>query len=185
MEKKNSRLLVFAIPFGIVLLGLVIYQYGFEEVRKERASIKEMQMAKWKTLTKSIAVINEKPSLETKLTELKEERKNDTSKLFEAQTTSLAANALSDTVKGIVTGRGGSISSERVEKPDDLGSFKIINVTMDIVLPDVRALNDVIYGIETRTPYIVVKELDTRVRNFREPRELMAKLRIAALTVGK
>ena len=56
---------------------------------------------------------------------------------------------------------------------------------MDIVLPDTRALSDVIYGIETRTPFIVIKELDSRVRNFKEPRELMVKIRVAALTGGK
>lgn len=56
---------------------------------------------------------------------------------------------------------------------------------MDVVLPDTRALSDVVYSIETRTPYIIVKELDTRVRNLREPRDLMVKLSVAALTRGR
>jgi hypothetical protein len=46
-------------------------------------------------------------------------------------------------------------------------------------------LSDVLYAIETRTPHFIVKEVDVRVRNFREPRELMVKLRVSALTIGK
>lgn len=75
--------------------------------------------------------------------------------------------------------------SERVEKTDDLGKLKVVNVAMDISMPDIRALSDVIYNIETRTPYITINELDIRVRNFKEPKELMVKLRVAALTLGK
>lgn len=184
MEQKN-RILGFAIPVIVVLLGLLAYQYGYEMVRGEMASLKEMQLAKTKTLEKYVSIIAEKPILESRLTALQERIKADSSKIIDAQTPSLAANTLEDTVKSIVTGRGGSISSERVERPDDLGKYKVVNVTMDLVLPDTRALSDVIYGIETRTPFIVIKELDSRVRNFKEPRELMVKIRVAALTGGK
>ncbi len=183
--EKRSNILIFAIPVVVVLVGLLIYQYGYEEVQTEMASVRDMQATKMRTLQKYVTIIAEKPELETKLATLKEKRKADESKMIEAQTASLAANSLEDTVKGIVTGRGGSISSERVEKPDDFGKFKIVNVSMDIVVPDTRALNDIVYGIETRTPYIVIKELDARVRNFREPRDLMVKLRLSALTGGK
>ena len=184
MEKRN-RILGYAVPFIIVLVILVAYDYGYEKISTEMASIKETQLAKTKTLQKYMTIISEKPALESKLAALKEKRKADESKIIDAQTPSLAANTLEDTVKSMITGKGGSISSERVEKPEDLGKFKVVNVTMDVVLPDARALSDIIYNIETRTPYIVVKELDTRVRNFKEPRELMVKLRIAALTGGK
>ena len=72
-----------------------------------------------------------------------------------------------------------------MEKPEDLGAFKVINVSIDTVLPDMKALGEILYGIETRTPYLVAKELDARVRNFREPRELMVKFKISALIAGK
>jgi len=88
-------------------------------------------------------------------------------------------------VKGIVIGRGGVISSERVGKPAEFGNFRTVNVTIDAVVPDVRALGDILYSIETRTPHLVVKELDTRVRNFRDPKELMVKMDIIALTGGR
>jgi hypothetical protein len=183
--ERNKRLLRIAVPLIVVLCCLVGYQYGYEKVRAEMAALKEMQIAKSRTLEKYMSVIAEKPFIEAELVSLKERRAAGDSKMINAQTPSLAANTLEDIVRGIITGRGGSISSERVEKPDDLGEFKIVNVSMDVILPDTRALTDVVYSIESRTPYIVIKELDGRVRNFREPRDLMVKLRISALTGGK
>lgn len=184
MEQRN-RLLKFAIPVIVVLFVLVAYQYGYERIRAEMSSVREMQAMKFRTLEKYITVVAERPIIEARLASSKEQRKADDAKIIEGQTYSLSANTLEDIVRGIITGRGGSISSERVEKPDDLGAFKVVNVSMDVVLPDTRALSDVIYSIETRTPYIVVRELDVRARNIREPRELAVKLRIAALTGGK
>jgi len=184
MEQRN-RLLKFAIPVIVVLFVLVAYQYGYERIRAEMSSVREMQAMKFRTLEKYITVVAERPLIEARLASSKEQRKADDAKIIEGQTYSLSANTLEDIVRGIITGRGGSISSERVEKPDDLGAFKVVNVSMDVVLPDTRALSDVIYSIETRTPYIVVRELDVRARNIREPRELTVKLRIAALTGGK
>ena len=53
------------------------------------------------------------------------------------------------------------------------------------MIPDSRILSEVLYSIETRTPFLVVKELDARVKNYRDPRELMVKLDVSALTGGK
>jgi len=184
MKKKNS-LLIAAIPVLIILAGLTAYQYGYQGVRREMNSIKELEESKTEMLEKYIALIAEKPNLEKKLEHLKEERKNDESKLIEAQTLSIAAASLQETIKALVTGRGGSITSERVEKPDTLGNLKVVNVSIDAILPDTRALSDLLYGVETRTPYLVIKEVDTRVRNFRDPRELMVKIRVSALTGGQ
>jgi len=184
MKKKNN-LLIAAIPVLIILAGLTAYQYGYQGVRREMNSIKELEESKTEMLEKYIALIAEKPDLEKKLESLKEERKTDDSKLIEAQTLSIAAASLQETIKTLVTGRGGSITSERVEKPDTLGNLKVVNVSIDAILPDTRALSDLLYGVETRTPYLIIKEVDTRVRNFRDPRELMVKIRVSALTGGQ
>jgi hypothetical protein len=183
--KSKSKLLVMAIPVIIVLAGLVAYQYGYQGVKGEMSSMKEMQASKTKMLEKYIELIAEKPDLERKLEILKEERKTDDSKIIEAQTLSIAAATLQETVKALITGRGGSITSERVEKPDTLGNFKVINVSIDAIVPDTRVLSDLLYGVETRTPYLIIKEVDTRVRNFRDPKELMVKIRVSALTGGQ
>jgi hypothetical protein len=142
-------------------------------------------MMKTKTLEKYVTLISEKPALEKQLASLKETRKDDDSKLIEGQTLSLAGASLQDTVKDIVTRSGGTISSERIGKPEDLGKFKVITASVDTVLPDPRALRDILYSIETRTPYLTVKELDVRIRNYRDPRELVVKLDVSALTSAR
>lgn len=169
----------------VILLVFVGYQYGYVAIHSELAGISEAQATKKKTLEKYISLIAEKPSLEKKLASLTAERKASSSKLIEGQTLSLTAASLQETVKAQISSHGGTISSERVGKPEDLGKFRVISVTIDSVVPDPRSLSDILYSIETRTPYLVVKEIDTRVRDFRNPRELMVKLDISALTAGK
>jgi len=182
---KLSNILFLAIPFIAVLLGFVAYDYGYLRLQAELSSMREMETLKIKTLGKYITLIAEKPRFENKLASLRERRKADESKLIEGQTLSLAAATLQENVKTIITGRGGTISSERVEKPEDLGPFKVITISIDSVLPDTRVLTDILYAIETRSPSLFVNEMDARIRNFREPRELMVRLRVSALTMGK
>jgi len=174
-----------AIPLMVILLGVVVYRYGYVRVRAELKTIKEDQAISMKTLEKYITLISEKPELEKKLASLTEKRKADNAKLIEGQTPSLVAAALQDTVNGIVKSRGGTITSERVGKPDDLAKFKVITVSMDSTFPNVSVLSDILNSIETQTPSLVVKELDVRVRDFRNPKELMVKMDISAITSGK
>jgi len=182
---KKSKTLMVSIPLMVILVGLLTYEYGYLKIQSELATIREEQAIKTRTLQKYISLISEKPSLEKKLAALKETRKADDSKLIEGQTPALAAAQLQDVVKSSITGRSGTISSERVGKPEDFGKFKLISVSVDAAIPDSRVLSEVLYSIETRTPYLIVKELDVRVRNYRDPRELMVKLDVSALTGGK
>ncbi len=85
----------------------------------------------------------------------------------------------------MITARGGSISSERVEKPEDAGTFKLITVTLGRRSSDTAALVEVLYAVETQTPYLVARELDARIRNFREPRDLTVRLKVSGLTGGR
>ena len=181
----KSRTLVFAIPLMVVLAGILLYQYVYLSIESEVSSIKESQSMKTRTLEKYMAFIAEKPDMEKQLASLKEERKAEDSKLIEGQTISLAAASLQDIVKDTVSRSGGSISSERIVKPEDLGKFKTISVSIDTVLPDTRVLRDVLYSLETSTPYLAIKDVDIRVRNFRDPREQTVKLEISALTANR
>lgn len=181
---KKSRTLIFTIPLMVALIGYFIYEYGYLRVQSDVAALKENEAVKAKTLQKYITLISEKPEIEKQLAALKETRKADESKLVEGKTLSLAAAALQDMVKDIVTRGGGTISSQRVGKPETLGNFKVITVSIDTILPDPRALRDILYSIETQTPYLKIKQVDIRVRNFRDPREQVVKLDVSAITSG-
>ncbi len=182
---KKNRTLILTIPVMMILVGLIFYQYIYLGVQKELMTMKESQAIKTKTLEKYVNLIAEKPEIEKNLASLKETRDAEDAKLIEGQTPSLAAANLQERVKEIVIRNGGTISSERVGKPEDLDSFKVISISIDTVLPDTRALSDVLYAIETQTPSLNVKELDIRVKNFREPRELVVKLDVSALTSSR
>lgn len=183
--KQRSRLLIYAVPVIAVLAGVCVYQYGFVKARREMASLRQTAAGREMVLVKCMEMIAERTRLVNRIEILQEKRKAAASKIIEAQTLTLSAAALQETVKGIIIGRGGSITSERVEKTEELGKFLVVTVSVDAVIPDMRALSDVLFGIETHTPYIVVREADTRVRNFREPGELMVKLRLSSLGGGR
>jgi hypothetical protein len=182
---KRNKTLLFAVPLMLVLVCIVVYKYGYLGIRAETASVREEENLRGRLLQKYMMLIAEKPQIEQEIASLKAERKSDDSKLIEGQTPSLAAATLQETIKGIIVQKGGTISSERVGPPEDLGKFKSINVSIDAVLPDVAALSEILYSIETRTPYLVVKEIDTRVRTPRKSNDLLVKIDIAALTGGK
>ncbi len=180
----KNRTLVVAIPLMVILFGFLVYEYVYVRIKTEVGSIKESESMKTKTLEKYISLIAERPQMEKRLTALKDARKADDSKLIEGKTLSLAAATLQDMVKDIVTHSGGTISSQRVGKPEDLGKFKVITVSIDTILPDARALRDILYAVETRTPYLEIKDVDIRVRDFRNPREQVVKLDVSAITAG-
>jgi hypothetical protein len=184
MKTQKSKVLLYAVPVAMVLLGLLVYEYGYLRLQSEVAGIKEVQSMKIRTLEKYVQLIAEKPEIEKQLSSLKEGRKADESKLIQGTTFSLAAETLQDMVKDIVTRGGGTISSQRVGKPEDFGKFKLITVSVDTILPDSRSLRDILYSVETQTPYLFVKETDVRIRNYKDPRELVVKIDVSALTTA-
>jgi len=178
---KRNRLLIWAIPFIIIMTGYAVYEYGITGIYVQSDEIREQQNVKMKMLKKCYALLAQKPLLEKQLVELKQARSNDDVKLFTAQTLVIASANLQNAVKDIIAGRGGVINSERVEKAVEDGKFKTISVSVDAVFPDIRTLSDTLAAIETQTPYLVVKEVDVRVRNYAQPKDLLVKLKVAAL----
>lgn len=182
--KNQSKVLLVAVPLMILLLGAVIYQYGYQRVRADMAELDEAASVKEKLLQKYMGMIADRPSLETELATLKETRKAETLRMIEGQTASVAAATLQSHLDALIASMGGSIVSKRVEKIEESGKFKLITVTMDAVLPDTRALSDALYAIESQTPSLAVRELEVRIRNYREPRDLSVKLKVSGLTEG-
>jgi CBS domain-containing protein len=182
---KKNKILIFAVPLMIILICVVVYQYGYRSIRAKTAFVKEEQDIKLKLLERYMALIAEKPLIEKQISLLKAGRKSDDSKLIEGQTSPLAAAALEGIIKDVVVAKKGIISSQRASKPEELGKFNVITVSIDAVLPDANALSEILYSIETRTPYLVVKELDIRARHIVSQKDLMVKMDISALTGTK
>ena len=177
----KSKLLIISIPVIILLAGFLVYEYFITDVYRQAEEMKDQHDAKMKMLNKYAALLGQKPMLEAQIAELKQTRKNEEAKMMSGQTVAIASANLQNTVKGIITGREGVVNSERVEKMEEMHKFKVISVAVDAVFPDIRALADTLVAIETQTPYLVVREVDVRVRNYNNPRELIVKLKVAAL----
>ena len=184
-RKKRNRFYLIAIPLIAVLACFVVYDYGFQRLETEQNDLKETKRVKMRTLSKYISAISEKPQLEKRIAELKELKTTQNRKMIDGQTVSIAAANLQNTVRNMITSRGGNISSERVEKPEDLGKFKQVCISVDTIIPDSAALSGILYAMETQTPYLLVKELDSRIVNYNKPKELFVKFRVAALTSGR
>jgi hypothetical protein len=189
---QKSRTLIIAIPVMVILVSLVIYQYGYIRISTGLAEISEERDLKLDLLNKYNSLISEKPRIEKELALLREERQADNAKLIEASSLSIASATLQKIVKEIILGSGATIKSQRVNKMEDYGPFKVITVSIDTEMPDAGVLGDILYSIETSTPYIVVKGLDVRVRKARAVRgkkrgqdKLTIKLDLSALSAGK
>ncbi len=185
LRTKRNKFLFIAIPIVVLLSVFAFHEYVFLNLRAERNSILEAEKIKMKTLEKYAGMIAQKPQFEKRLSEVKDLRSAQNSKLIEGQTVSLAAANLQSTVRNLITSRGGNISSERVEKPVDIGKFKMIIINVDTVLPDSRALSNILYAIETQTPYLVIRELDSRIVNYSKPKDLLVKFKVSALAATK
>jgi hypothetical protein len=182
---KKSKLPGLAVPVFVILAVFLVYEYGFLQLSSESSILEEKREAGLKTLRKSMELVSRKGEFEAKLNSLREMRKAEEAKIINGPTPTIATASLQNTLKGIIASRGGTIISERAEKPEDVGKFKTIGVTINAVFPDSRVLGDTLYAIETQSPYLNVKELDIRPKNYREPKELMVNLKITGLTAGK
>lgn len=182
--KRQSKLLLVAVPLIVLLSGAVAYQYGYRQVQTELAAREDAAAVKLKLLQKYRSLIAAKPRLEAELAALREARQAQEAKIIAGQTASIAAATLQSNLDALIASMGGTIASKRVEKIEDAGEFKVITVTVETLLPDARALSDTLYAIESQTPSLAVRELEVRIRTFKEPRELSVKLKVSGLTGG-
>ncbi len=182
---KRNRLLPFLLPLLILAGVALVYQYGYLQMNEEVASLKQEQDLRQRHLTKQVRMLSEKSSLEAGRAALTERRKAENVKIYEGQTPQIVAAAIQEAVKGIITEKGGTVSSGRQAGVETTGSFTTVTVAVDAILPDVTALSDLLYAVEHHTPALVVRDLDVRVRNLRVPKDLSVKITLAGLTAAR
>jgi hypothetical protein len=214
--KRNKKLLIVAIPVLVVLCALFFYEDVYLGVQSRIESIRGDQDLKMKMLKKYDYLRYQRPEFEKQLAELRERAKAQSVRFVPGEPVSIASANLQALVKGIIIERRGTLTSERIAKPEDLekappqqqqtavaaapgkvqtlkkaplsaepSRIQVVSISIDATLPDISALSDILYSIETRTPDLVIKELDVRVRNFREPRDLLIKMDVIGLYEGK
>ncbi|RMG58404.1 MAG: hypothetical protein D6713_07835 [Deltaproteobacteria bacterium] len=178
---SRRSILPYALPVAVFLLLLLVYQYGARGLSAGGDSLRQEKEMKLRTLRKQMALLAREKLLEEELGRLKILEKATRTRLLSGETFSLAAANLLKMVKENITSLGGRVTSERVEKPEEKGPFTVVQVGIDAVVPDAKALRDLLYSLETRTPYIVIRSLDVRIADYRAPRELIVKMRLSGL----
>lgn len=182
---KKAKTLLLTIPLAIVLLGLFVYQYGYLEIQRKASSIADEQDMKLKILNKYIIRISEIPQLDEKITLLKDSRLLYEGELIPGETAAIASASLLEIVKGVVSGRGGVILSEQMGQLVESDNFMVVSINVQASVPDVGALSDILFSLETQSPSLFINDIDVSIRDYRNPRELLMKLQISGMTNGK
>ena len=177
---RNSKRMIMFLLLAI-LAASVLYEYGILGVLERANAIGEQEDMRMKTLGKCAALIAQIPVMEKGLPELEQVRKGEAVKMIPGETLAVASANLQNSIKAIIMARNGVINSDRMERPEKTGPFQIVTTTVDTVFPDIRALSETLAAIETQTPYLVVRELDVRVRNYSDPRDLIVRMKVSAL----
>ncbi|MDA8388849.1 MAG: hypothetical protein M0Z58_09340, partial [Nitrospiraceae bacterium] len=129
---KKGMLLKVLVPTALILAALVFYQNVLMKNGDSLAALKDREAAAARALKKYGRLIREKPLIEKKLESMKESRIAREADIFEGQSLSIASAALQETVKNIVSGGGGAVSSERIGKTGPLGGFMVISASFEI-----------------------------------------------------
>jgi len=184
METPKKKLVPLIIVC-LILVGLTAYDYGYRNVIERMSEIKEARFVKERTLNKYATLVAQKGNLAKELVELKEELKNEEARLPEWQGPALAAANLQNTVKEVVSSNGGNITTERVNKSETRGNYKIVSIGMDMIVQDTSVLTAILFGIESKSPYYKINNLDIRVNDLKAPREMTVRLDVSAMMKGK
>jgi general secretion pathway protein M len=104
------------------------------------------------------AEIAMRPELETALKDLRQ-RAAATPGLITSDSVALAQAQLQDEVKSIVTDNQGEVRTAQIVPSTTVDGFQVIAIQYDLGVPMAK-LRDLIYAIETRSPYLFVDDAD-------------------------
>jgi Tfp pilus assembly protein PilO len=178
---QNKRLLI-GIALALVLTLLVVYQYGYSYLRSNMEMLQEERELKLKTIQKYRKILSVSEGIDKELAELRKTLQEEELRLIPGETPALASANLQERIKNLITSNKGRIRSERVEKTKAYGPYKEISVSLDAEFDSIEHLSDVLYSIEAGTPFMVIKELNIRLRNYRYPGSLIVRLKVSGLS---
>lgn len=176
-RKKAILVSLLILSFSLWLLHDYVYVPFLE---KSRLVHDEIEMKAW-MLNKYLAIEAGIDGLKKKYDEVKQERKEVNSKMLKGKTSSLAGAELQNIIKDIIKSKDGSITSERINNTEERGGVKLVSVRLDAELNNPSTLYEIMYEMASRTPTIIVDNLEVRVRNVRKPGPVKVQLQVSAL----
>lgn len=182
---KNSKILTIVLPLTAILVCYAAYEYGYVTLASSIMELRETREQKEKMLFKYVAAISKRQQIASTLHFLRPVKTNNDEGIIKEPLPTGAMKNLRSTLKEIITRNGGQMNGDKDTQPVKSGLYLIYETEVDTMLPDTRALNEIVYAIESHTKYMVIKNMDVRVTNPNFPRELAVKFKIAAIGIGR
>ncbi|MGF1615001.1 MAG: type II secretion system protein GspM [Gammaproteobacteria bacterium] len=132
--------------FGVVHPLWRTYYANQEQIEDHRENIARFQR-----------IAAEQHVLEQRVEGLSQQRKL-VRYTLDAESPTLAAAALQDRVKSIVEQSGGRLTSTRILPVSNVGPFAQVAVNVQMRV-STKALQDVLYGLESGAPYLLIENL--------------------------
>ncbi|KJU85933.1 General secretion pathway M protein [Candidatus Magnetobacterium bavaricum] len=179
----SRRKIITSVLIMLLLAIGVLYDNVYRVARERKEDVADRKALKIKKIKDYRTTVAQKETLE----EIHEEYKKNvdliTNYVIHGKTPALAAADLQSIIQSTLTPRGGNITRFNVKPTENTPPFQVINVEMDVTCPTISVLNDILYEIETRKPFLFIKKLDIRPVNLILPIELIVNFEVSALTM--
>ncbi len=166
----------------ILVLGLaIIFDNVYRVAEERKEDVADRKTLKVKKIKEYKAIVEKKKELEEIHEDYKKTLELINNYVIHGKTPALAAADVQNIIQSIITPRGGNVTRFNAKPPDNTPPFQVINIEMDATFPNISVLNDTLYPIETRKPFLYVKKIDVRPVNYMVPIDLMVNFEISAL----
>ncbi|MBF0338980.1 MAG: hypothetical protein HQL05_14260 [Nitrospirae bacterium] len=179
----SRRKLIILIVLMLVLAVGVFYDNVYRVAMERKDDVADRKALKIKKIKDYRATVAQKKTLEEIHEDYKQHIEQITNYVIHGKTPALAAADLQSIIQSTITPRGGNITRFNVKPPESTPPFQVINIEMDVTCPSISVLNDILYEVETRKPFLYIKKLDIRPVNLILPIDLIVNFEISALTM--
>lgn len=182
--KISSRDKKFLIAGGVAVVLFVVIRFGvftfYDSYSEKKKEIVFME----NTLQRYQNFVEEEEHLQKRLTELTSESGRIDANFLRGDTTSLAASDLQRIIDSVVLQSNVEVQSVRVLDPDDKEEY--VKIPLQIIfIADLERLSRFIQGVEASDKLLTIPELRIRVRNIRQPEEILVTVQIAGIMKNK
>ncbi|MBF0537050.1 MAG: hypothetical protein HQL03_02225 [Nitrospirae bacterium] len=179
---SRKKLIISVLAILLLALG-IIYDNVYRVAQERKDEVADRKALKIKKIKEYRAIVAQKKTLEGIRADYKKNMDQVTNYVIHGKTSALAAADLQSIIQSTITPRGGNITRFNVKPPESTPPFQLVNVELDVTCPNISVLNDILYEIESRKPFLYIKKLDIRPVNLILPIDLIVNFEITALTM--
>ncbi|MCI4625197.1 MAG: type II secretion system protein GspM [Candidatus Magnetoovum sp. WYHC-5] len=178
MDKRKKIIFIVLI---VILSVAIVYDKLYTMLSEQREAIEDLRDSKISMLKKYKSAISRSKDLEKSKEEVEKKAQEINSYIINEQTDSLAAAQVQSALGQIIQAYGGNLRRSNVKKTEKLPPYQIVIMDVDLSVPNITALNDIVYEIEKKTPVLLIKKLDIKIVNYANPVDLSVNMDISAL----